>query len=414
MYYRRCWTQTLNQTAKMSQRLLDNTKWLWCLLVLHAGSFWGQTRSVTVRTPPGNPAAATVEAQAKFFQYRHFPTTEEFNQGHRLGSERHFTERHERARPSEGLFSAKVRWGDKKGGYGEHYWDLNHAGNVGNHGDDDDGSYDESKHSDPYDDHSDNTPNYGNDDYDPEKSSYEENGRAKRAHPKIKVERKRQRHSESYEEESKPKRKNREDVEAAATHQDDEYSENDDEDDDEEVEEETYEKPKPRRHQYRKKEDKQEEQKPKDKNQFVLVVTQKDDSEKKHHRPQYSGKQNEQQYQPEVNQYLPKQQPELNPYLQKQQADLNQYLPKQQVDLNQYLPKQQPELNQYLPKKQQELPAFVPYEGGAGVRQHHPPEVTAANTVPRLFLEPSTGHVVDRATGQAYVLQPIAPPKNYN
>lgn len=51
---------------------------------------------------------------------------------------------------------------------------------------------------------------------------------------------------------------------------------------------------------------------------------------------------------------------------------------------------------------------YVPYESGAGVRQHHQAkEETAAASVPRLFLEPSTGHVVDRATGQAYVLQPI-------
>jgi hypothetical protein len=24
----------------------------------------------------------------------------------------------------------QVRWGDKHGGYGEHYWDYNHAGHV--------------------------------------------------------------------------------------------------------------------------------------------------------------------------------------------------------------------------------------------------------------------------------------------
>lgn len=57
-------------------------------------------------------------------------------------------------------------------------------------------------------------------------------------------------------------------------------------------------------------------------------------------------------------------------------------------------------------QKQPEPTNFVPYEGGAGVRQHQAEEATVAS-VPRLFLEPSTGHVVDRATGQAYVLQPI-------
>lgn len=277
-------------------------------------------------------------------------------------------------------FLIQVRWGDKKGGYGEHYWDLNHAGHAGNHGDDgydgDDGSYHESSNNDPYDEPSDHSLSYGTDDYDPEKSSYEESGRAKRAHPKIKVEKKHHKQSDSYDEEpktQKQKRKNREELEAAATHQDEEYAEDE--------EDESYEKPKPKRQHNKKHEEnqqhkKQEEnqQQPKEKNQFVLVVSHKDDAEKP-----------KQQYQP-------------------------QFSPRQQ-QLPQYLPQQQ-QLPQYLSKP--ELPQYVPYEGGAGVRQHQQPDVSAAATTPRLFLEPSTGHVVDRATGQAYVLQPIAAPKNYN
>ncbi|XP_022816460.1 RNA polymerase II degradation factor 1 isoform X2 [Spodoptera litura] len=370
---------------------LDNKIWLWCLLALHVGSVWGTARPVTVRTPPSNPS--TIEAQAKFFQYRHLPKADEFDQGHRLGSERHFTERHERAKPSEGLFSAKVRWGDKKGGYGEHYWDLNHAGNADNIGDDgDDGSYRDSHNDDPYDEPSNNAPTYGEEEYDPERSSYEETGRAKRAHPKVDRARKSERkhpksyQSESTEEPAPKKQNNRErnnnnrEQEAAETSHEEEFE-------DEEEEEKTYEKPKPKRQQYRKKED---DNKQKEKNQIVLVVSHKDDEDQ------------------QQNQFVPTTQPDHSLYLNQQQPDLTQYLPQPQ-QLPQYLP-QAPQV----PKQHLEPPHFVPYEGGAGVRQHHQPDVTAASTVPRLFLEPSTGHVVDRATGQAYVLQPIAPHNNYN
>lgn len=31
-------------------------------------------------------------------------------------------------------FESQVRWGDKHGGYGEHYWDYNHAGHDGHDG----------------------------------------------------------------------------------------------------------------------------------------------------------------------------------------------------------------------------------------------------------------------------------------
>lgn len=131
----------------------------------------------------------------------------------------------------------------------------------------------------------------------------------------------------------------------------------------------------------------------------MLVVSHKDDEEK-----QQSQFVNQNQNQPDQSQYLP----------QNHQA-LNQHLPQNQAQLPQYLSQQQSQLPQYaVPKQHLEPPHFVPYEGGAGVRQHQQPEVSAATTVPRLFLEPSTGHVVDRATGQAYVLQPIAPHNNYN
>ncbi|CAH0627304.1 unnamed protein product [Chrysodeixis includens] len=391
MYYRRCWAQTFDQTAKMSQRL-DITKWFWCLLALHAGSLWGTSRSAT-KTPSNTPS--TIEAQAKFFQYRNLPTADSFNQGHRLGSERHFTERHERAKPSEGLFSAKVRWGDKKGGYGEHYWDLNHAGNADNHGDDhyegDNGSYHELSENDPYDEPSDNVPTYNNDEYDPEKSSYEEGSRAKRAHPKIKVERKHQKAERDYDEEprsQKKKRKNKEqikEVERETSQEEEEEVEDEDSDEDE-----SYEKPKPRRQKQRKHED----NKPKDKKQIVLVVSHNDDDEKQQN-------EDETEEQTEKPQYVAEKQATPSRYVQPPPEP--QYLPQPQAEYAQY-----PALPQA--QNEQQQPRYFPYEGGAGVRH---PEAAAA-TVPRLFFEAATGHVVDRATGQAYVLQPIAVQNNYN
>lgn len=39
-----------------------------------------------------------------------------------------------------------MRWGDKHGGYGEHYWDFNHAG----HGDNDGHHHDESQNQEQF------------------------------------------------------------------------------------------------------------------------------------------------------------------------------------------------------------------------------------------------------------------------
>ncbi|CAH0699743.1 unnamed protein product [Spodoptera exigua] len=379
----------------MSQRL-DNKKWLWCLLALHVGSVWGTARPVTVRTPPSNPS--TIEAQAKFFQdffsVQLSPYKIEF--GHVCEDPNTWEQRYEKKDFKNHRDMGKVRWGDKKGGYGEHYWDLNHAGNADNIGDDgDDGSYRESHNDDPYDEPSNNAPTYGEEEYDPERSSYEETGRAKRAHPKVERSRKSERkhpksiQSESSEESAPRKQNNRErnnnnrEQEAAETSHEEKFED----DDDEEEEEEAYEKPKPKRQHYRKKDD---DAKPKEKNQVVLVVNHKDDEDQ------------------QQNQFAPTNQPDHSSYLNQQQPDLTHYLPQTQ-QLPQYLTQAPP-----APKQHLEPPRFVPYEGGAGVRQHHQSDVTAASTVPRLFLEPSTGHVVDRATGQAYVLQPIAPHNNYN
>lgn len=228
----------------------------------------------------------------------------------------------------------QVRWGDKKGGYGEHYWDLNHHGPSNDHGDNydnDDGSYHEPN--DPYDEPSDHSPTYG-DEYDAEKASYEDTNRNKRAYPKVKVERK----AENYD--SQPYSKsNREVLETAATRHVDIHQEKL--------------KPTTVGVQQKQKRHPHKQQDEKEKHQVVLVVNHRDDN-------------NDQNNQDNQYQGLP------------------------------------PKASQY-----------VSYENGAGVRQHQEEftpeeaEATAAASVPRLFLEPSTGHVVDRATGQAYVLQPI-------
>lgn len=78
--------------------------------------------------------AGAVASGSKYFQYAHQPAKDHYEHGHKRGNEHHFIERHEKAHPHAGEFKTKVRWGDKHGGYGEHYWDYNHAG----HGDDGD------------------------------------------------------------------------------------------------------------------------------------------------------------------------------------------------------------------------------------------------------------------------------------
>ncbi|KAI8428474.1 hypothetical protein MSG28_007282 [Choristoneura fumiferana] len=310
------------------------------------------------------------------YEKKDFKNHRDMGKGHRQGSERHFTERHERARPSDGLFSAKVRWGDKKGGYGEHYWDLNHAGHTGDHGNDeydgssDDGSYkhdldhaydgndghDSHDNHDSYDEPSEQAPSYGTEEYDPEKAAkYDENGRAKRAYPRIKTERKHIREEEMYEEEpqvkpqpqAKPQKGNlkiKERLQAASTQQVENVA--DDNTD-------TEQQPPKRRRQQRRQQQLQE-------NDSVSEQQQNQDNQQK----EEPNNQEPQQNQPQQQQH------------------------------------QQPQ--QYYAQRQTEN-QFVPYEQGAGVRQHHRPEISAAASAPRLFLEPTTGHVVDRATGQAYV-----------
>ncbi|XP_037961661.2 uncharacterized protein LOC105382767 isoform X2 [Plutella xylostella] len=336
----------------MSLRIVNLTTLAWWLLALQIGpAWWSSITAVSAQNPP--PGPKTVEAQAKFFQYMHAPTHEDYDQGHRQGSDRHFTERHERARPSTGLFSAKVRWGDKKGGYGEHYWDLNHAGHNNDndhdhdhesyeHSSDDDGSY-HPEASDPYDEPSEQLPTYNSDDaYDPEKSSksvYDESGRNKRAQPRLRVDRKPQ----EYQEEHKP---------------------------------ETQRVYRPRNHKERK-------------TQNIAKTT-----------PKYVHDESNNE--------------EVTEQPKEHKQNIGNKL-KINVDDNIEDTKEvkKPSLEESFPNVPNRPKApYVPYATGAGVRQYNP-ELTAASAPPRLFLDPSTGHIVDRSTGQAYVLQPLRA-NNYN
>ncbi|XP_065173550.1 uncharacterized protein [Atheta coriaria] len=87
--------------------------------------------------------ASAVQAGSKYFQYAHVPEKDHYEIGHKRGNEHHFIERHEKAHPHAGEFKTKVRWGDKHGGYGEHYWDYNHDGHH-------DGDGEESQHEPQY------------------------------------------------------------------------------------------------------------------------------------------------------------------------------------------------------------------------------------------------------------------------
>ncbi|CAG9812652.1 unnamed protein product [Phaedon cochleariae] len=79
-------------------------------------------------TNPAPVQAAAAHQGSKYFQYIHVPAKDHVDHGHKMGNEHHFIERHEKEHPHAGEFKTKVRWGDKHGGYGEHYWDYNHAG----------------------------------------------------------------------------------------------------------------------------------------------------------------------------------------------------------------------------------------------------------------------------------------------
>ncbi|XP_044252875.1 uncharacterized protein LOC123003899 isoform X1 [Tribolium madens] len=78
----------------------------------------------------GFGAPAAVHAGSKYFQdmytAQHSPHEIEF--GHVCESPQEWEQRFEKINFEDLSHQGKVRWGDKHGGYGEHYWDYNHAG----------------------------------------------------------------------------------------------------------------------------------------------------------------------------------------------------------------------------------------------------------------------------------------------
>ncbi|XP_050298065.1 uncharacterized protein LOC126737277 isoform X1 [Anthonomus grandis grandis] len=79
------------------------------------------------------PAALNHGAVSKYFQdiymAQHNPKEIEF--GHVFENSNDWEQRFEKINLDNLSRQGKVRWGDKHGGYGEHYWDLNHAGHGG-------------------------------------------------------------------------------------------------------------------------------------------------------------------------------------------------------------------------------------------------------------------------------------------
>ncbi|XP_042868949.1 uncharacterized protein LOC122251252 [Penaeus japonicus] len=137
---------------------------LWCVLTLAAADpqpeqqkqkqAADQIGAATVTSSGSDLAAAATHGHGghggeKFFMYAHQPDKKQYEFGFKRGNDHHTIERYEKGGPHHN-FKAKVRWEDSKGGYGEHYWDYNHAPKYhDDHHDDHHGGY----HDDHHDDH---------------------------------------------------------------------------------------------------------------------------------------------------------------------------------------------------------------------------------------------------------------------
>ncbi|XP_076035685.1 uncharacterized protein LOC143021818 [Oratosquilla oratoria] len=60
-----------------------------------------------------------------YFQYVNVPGHKEYEFGWNRGNQHHYISRFEQAKDHR--FRTRVKWADKHGGYGEHYWEYNHA-----------------------------------------------------------------------------------------------------------------------------------------------------------------------------------------------------------------------------------------------------------------------------------------------
>ncbi|CAG9560123.1 unnamed protein product [Danaus chrysippus] len=335
----------------MVQRLFFTTRWLFCLSVFHTSLTLVRTVSVPTKEPYG------IEAQAKFFQdffsVQLSPYKIEF--GHVCEDPHTWEQRYEKKDFKNHRDMGKVRWGDKNGGYGEHYWDLNHAGYTDNHGDDyngDDGSY----HEEPSDAYSgpDDTGSYDSESYSDDLPQYEETGRIKRAHSKTSEQ---SEDDDDYEEPPRPKQR----IRTKNKNRRERYEEIHEDDQAEDIEP-TTKSPKIKSERIIEEEDTTEVRKSKNKQK-----------EHRHERPQ-------------------------------QEKEKNHFV----LVVNEKEREEEPDRTRQTKPQPSEPKRFVKYEDGAGVRQHTSPEALASASAPRLFLETQTGHIVDRMTGQAYVLQPVA------
>ncbi|CAH2269101.1 jg17319 [Pararge aegeria aegeria] len=317
----------------MSQRRSGPTKWVWCVLVLSSGPVWRPVSSISARTPDKIPS--TIETQAKFFQdffsVQLSPYKIEF--GHVCEDPNTWEQRYEKKDFKNHRDMGKVRWGDKKGGYGEHYWDLNHAGHTGNQENDDDyddGSYNEEIQD--YPETAEQSEKYEAEEYNPDASDYEKSARPKRENSNFEIQT--LKGERKYKEERRPVKK-RSNVDETKFKRHITESQN-------------------------------------DYNRDLVKINPKTKSLKQLHE-----------------QYL---------------EDIHYTNEKNHLVLV-------PDQNLKESYEDKASKRFIPYEVGAG-RKHS--QQIASAPVLRLILESSTGRVIDRATGQAYVLEPVNLNYNYS
>ncbi|KAJ8915104.1 hypothetical protein NQ315_000356 [Exocentrus adspersus] len=76
-----------------------------------------------------------IQASSKYFQdiYMAMEKPNELQFGHVAENPNNWEQRFEKINLDSLQRQGKVRWGDKDGGYGEHYWDYNHGGHDGDH-----------------------------------------------------------------------------------------------------------------------------------------------------------------------------------------------------------------------------------------------------------------------------------------
>merc|ERR1740128_1131239 len=82
-----------------------------------------------------------------YFQYVNVPGHKEYEFGWNRGNPHHYISRYEQAKDHR--FRTRVKWGDQKGGYGEHYYEYNHAPKYGKGSDHKGGYQDEHKGYEP-------------------------------------------------------------------------------------------------------------------------------------------------------------------------------------------------------------------------------------------------------------------------